>query len=131
MNTPTHTDQYVTQAQLRTAIANLTSQYASQILLLRVAVNKLEEQQMSTQADVEVLTAAIGTVSADLDAAKVKLQAELDALSTANPALDLSGLQAAIAPLDAVAQGLGALVPAPVAPPVPAPVPPVPPVVGP
>lgn len=50
----------------------------------------------TTQADLDALAAK---VSADVTA----INAEIAALQSANPALDLSGLQAAVASLDATA----------------------------
>jgi chromosome segregation ATPase len=75
------------------------------------AIHELEENQLSTQADVDALVAQIGQVEADLTTAQSTLQAEIDSLVAANPALDLSALQAAVAPLDAQVQALGALKP--------------------
>jgi len=74
---------------------------------------------MSTQADVDALTTAVDQVATDLGAAKTELQSEIDALSAANPGLNLTALQAAIAPVDSAVQALGALKPTPPAPPVP------------
>jgi hypothetical protein len=72
-----------------------------------------------TQADVDALTAQIEQVAQDLIAAQGKLQAEIDALAAANPGVDLTALQAAVAPLDAAVVALGGL--APDAPPEPTP----------
>lgn len=71
---------------------------------------------MATQADVDALTTAIDTVATDVATAQTVLQAEIDALAQANPSLDLSALQTAVAPLDAAVQQLGALKPIPPAP---------------
>lgn len=68
---------------------------------------------MATQAEVDAITEELHTVSADLADTSSKLQAEIDALASANPSLDLSGLQAAAAPLDASVRALGNLVPTP------------------
>ena len=85
---------------------------------------------MATQADVDALTAEIGTVetdlgtlASDLSTATSEIQAEIDALASGNPALDLTGLKAAADKLDpavqaadAAAKALGNLKPAPPAP---------------
>lgn len=71
---------------------------------------------MPTQADVDAITTEVGNIAAELDSDTAKLQTEIDALSAANPSLDLTALQAAVTPLDAKAQALGALVPTPPAP---------------
>jgi hypothetical protein len=78
---------------------------------------------MATQADVDALTTAVDQVTTDLAAAKTNLQGEIDKLSSANPTLDITGLQTAVAPLDTAVQALGALTPTPA----PAPAPPAPP----
>lgn len=71
---------------------------------------------MATQADVDALTVAVGQISTDLATAQTELQAEIDSLSAANPGLDLTALQAAVAPVDEAVQQLGALKPTPPAP---------------
>lgn len=68
---------------------------------------------MASQADVDALTSAVDQVSADLASAQSKLQAEIDALAAANPSLDLTALQAAVAPLDSAVVALGDLTPTP------------------
>lgn len=68
---------------------------------------------MSNQADVDALTAQVTQVAADLQTAQTTLQAEIDNLASANPELDLTALQDAVAPLDAAVQKLGATVPTP------------------
>ena len=84
----------------------------------------LERQIMSTQAEADAVTAQVTQVSTDLATAKTDIQAQIDALAVANPAVDLTALQAAVAPLDAAVVALETLAPTPPAPPVP-PVPPV------
>jgi hypothetical protein len=72
------------------------------------------------QADVDALTAQVDQVTADLTTAQAAIQTEIDALSAANPGVDLTALQAAVAPLDAAVVALGGLTPTPpVAPPAP------------
>lgn len=74
---------------------------------------RIDEMEASEQAQVDALTAQIGTVATDLANAGSKIQMEIDALSAANPTVDLTALQAAVAPLDASVQALGALAPTP------------------
>jgi hypothetical protein len=78
---------------------------------------------MASQQDVDALTTQVGQVATDLAAAKTALQTEIDQLAAANPTVNLAGLQAAVAPLDAAVQSLGALTPTPPAPPAPGPSP--------
>jgi uncharacterized coiled-coil protein SlyX len=81
------------------------------------AIHELQEAVMATQADVDALTTQVSTVASDLAKAQADIQAELDALSTANPTVDLTALTAAVAGLDPAVQTLGALKPdAPAAP---------------
>jgi uncharacterized protein (DUF3084 family) len=77
------------------------------------AITQIERNLMSTQADVDALTAQVTQVATDLQTAQTTLQTEIDNLAAANPALDLSALQAAVAPLDASVQALGAITPTP------------------
>jgi DNA-directed RNA polymerase specialized sigma54-like protein len=77
------------------------------------AITQIERKLMSTQADVDALTAQVTQVATDLQTAQTTLQTEIDNLAAANPALDLSALQAAVAPLDASVQALGAITPTP------------------
>jgi len=79
---------------------------------------------MSTQADVDALTATATQIAADLATTRTALQAEIDNLSVANPTLNLSALQSAMAPLDAAVQALAALKPDVVPTPPPPPPPP-------
>ena len=90
------------------------------------AIQRLERQQMSTQADVDAVTTQAGEIASDLATAKVDLHAEIDALSAANPGLDLTALQAAVSPLDQAAKDLAGLKPTPPPPPPAPPAPPAP-----
>ena len=80
-------------------------------------IHAIERQltHMATQTDVDALTTAVGQVSTDLATAQTTLQAEIDSLAAANPALDLTALQAAVAPVDAAAVALAGLKPTPTA----------------
>jgi septal ring factor EnvC (AmiA/AmiB activator) len=90
----------VTTADLNNAVAGLTKQ-----------IKALQEAEMTTQADVDALTQQVDTIATDLATSQGKLQAEIDALAAANPSLDLTGLQNAVAPLDAAVVALGGLTP--------------------
>lgn len=90
------------------------------------AIKRLEEQQMSTQDEINTITTEVQTVATDLQAASSTLQTEIDNLANQNPAVDLSGLRTAVQPLDAAVQALGALQPLK-AEPAPAPAPETPP----
>ena len=78
---------------------------------------------MVAQADIDARTAAIAADVTNLNAALVGVQAKFDAaaasLAAANPAIDLTALDAAIKSLDDVTAKVGtAAAPAPVAAPV-------------
>jgi outer membrane murein-binding lipoprotein Lpp len=90
------------------------------------AIEELNERidQMATQADVDALTTQVQQVAGDLANAQTKLQSEIDQLAANNPSVDLSGLQAAVAPLDSAVQSLGAITPTPPAAPADTPAPP-------
>jgi hypothetical protein len=90
----------------------------SELLEIWKALTHIHERLdlMATQADVDALTTAVDQIATDLTAAQSKLQAEINALAAANPGLDLTALQAAVAPVDAAVQALGALAPSPPAP---------------
>ena len=99
---------------------------------LKERLEPIERQLMSTQADVDAVTALVAQVATDLATAQADLQTQIDALAAANPAVSLTALQAAVAPLDAAVVALETLAPTPPAPaPAPAPAPPVPPAQGP
>lgn len=80
-----------------------------QITQLNERMAEMEASQQATQADIDALTAAVGQVSTDLVSTRDKLQAEIDAL--ANAGVDISGLQAAVAPLDDAVKSLGDIKP--------------------
>ena|ERR1035437_7181404 len=75
------------------------------------AINELQENQMSTQAQVDALTAELTQVASDLVASSAALQTEIDSLSAANPGVSLTALQAAADALDPAVKAIGALVP--------------------
>jgi len=88
---------FVTQSDLDAAVATLNGRI----------------DKMATQADVDAITTQVQQVATDLETAKTNLQAEIDALASANPSLDLTALNAAVAPLDAAVNSLGELKPTP------------------
>src|ERR1035437_3194867 len=75
------------------------------------AINELQENQMSTQAQVDALTAELTQVASDLVASSAALQTEIDSLAAANPGVSLTALQAAADALDPAVKAIGALVP--------------------
>lgn len=80
---------------------------------LNAAIAHLERKIMASQADIDAITTQVQQVATDLDSAKTSLQTEIDNLAANNPGVDLSGLQAAVAPLDSAVQTLGQLQPTP------------------
>lgn len=66
---------------------------------------------MATQQDIDALTQQVTQVQSDLAASSQQIQSELDSLSSANPQLDVSALEAAVAPLDGAVKALGQLSP--------------------
>lgn len=86
-------------------------------LLERVLDN--QEQIMATQAEVDAVTAEIGLDVNGLVTSTQAIKDEIAAIQAANPAVDLSGLQAAVASLDSAAGGVAGI-----ATPAPAPAPP-------
>jgi len=66
---------------------------------------------MASQAEVDTLTTEVEKVATDLGTVKTTLQTEIDNLAAANPSIDLSGLKAAVEPLDGVVNALGSLQP--------------------
>jgi hypothetical protein len=76
-----------------------------------------EETIMDEQQHVDAEVEAIGVVVTDLAAAATNIEAEIAALKTGNPAVDFSGLDAAVASLQGAQASVDALeTPAEVAP---------------
>jgi hypothetical protein len=79
--------------------------------------NKRMELLMAvTQADLDALAASLGDLQTKLTSADAGLQAEIDSLQSANPALDLSGVQAKLNELSSQVDATAAMVPAAPAP---------------
>lgn len=68
-----------------------------------------EEQIMTDQEHVDAEVQAIGAVVTDLGAATANIQAEIDALKAAHPAVDFTALDAAVASLQGAQAGVDAL----------------------
>jgi flagellin-like hook-associated protein FlgL len=66
---------------------------------------------MATQEEVTAITTEVEKVATDLGTVQSTLQTEINNLAAANPSVDLSGLQTAVAPLDAAVEALGNLQP--------------------
>lgn len=69
--------------------------------------------KMATQEEVDAITNQVNQVATDVENARATLQSEIDSLSSANPGVDVSALQAAVAPLDSAVQSLGQIQPTP------------------
>ena len=106
---------YLTRGEFARVLDNLHDRITLSRGEFSRALDDLNERitLMATQADVDAITSQVQTVAADLADARTKLQAEIDGLASANPSIDISGLQAAVAPLDSAAQALGSLTPTP------------------
>jgi hypothetical protein len=75
-------------------------------------LKRLERMMAATQAEVDALTQTVGQIATDLQNATTAIQQELNSLASGqNPAIDLTALQNAVAPLDAQVQTLGQLKP--------------------
>lgn len=74
-------------------------------------IERMQAMTDATQADIDALTAQVTQVASDLATAQTTLQAEIDKL--AGVGVDVSALQAAVAPLDAAVVALGGLTPTP------------------
>lgn len=100
-------DEPVTFGDFNRRITNIERR----IRVLEATEHTQGEQIVSTQADVDALTAALTADDSQLNAAVVAIQAEIAALQNANPALDLSGLTSAVAATADAVTAVAALVP--------------------
>ena len=64
---------------------------------------------MATQTDIDNLTAQLTTVGEALNTAVVGIQADLDALKAANPAVDITALSASVEALVAASAAVTAI----------------------
>lgn len=83
------------------------------ITRLQMTTYRLEMEDMANQADIDALATKLGELKDNLTSADEGIQAEIDALQAANPAVDVSGLQAAVDALSQQVDATTALVPAP------------------
>lgn len=88
---------------------------------LKQRVSELEQKvdhfMAVTQADLDALTSAINGVGTALASDVTNITAEIAALQSANPNLDLTGLQGAVSSLQATQASVDALDTPPVSPP--------------
>jgi hypothetical protein len=73
--------------------------------------------KMASQQDVDALQAQVDQDKVDLTTGIATVQAEVDALVVANPAIDVTNLQASVAALSPVVADVGAIKPTPPGPP--------------
>lgn len=91
------TIQLVTIEDLNEAIANINQ--------------RMTLMEGAHQSDIDALTAQINQVAGDLDVTRTRLQTEIDSL--AGQGVDVTALQAAVAPLDDAVKSLGDIQPTP------------------
>lgn len=92
--------------------------------LARLVTNQYESLKgliMSTQADVDALTAQVTTMQTNLAAGVAAIQAEISSLQTKG--VDVTNLQAAVNQLSATVDSADAIAPAPAPTPTPSPTP--------
>lgn len=82
-----------------------------QILAQLGIINKKLDVLMSQQDDLNTDVQAIQQAVTDLGAAATSIEAEIAALKNANPALDLSALDAQVASLKDAVTAVGAIAP--------------------
>lgn len=76
---------------------------------LSMLYQRMENMADATQADIDAITATVQQVESDLSGVAGNLQKEIDSLS--NLGVNVDGLRAALAPLDAQVQALGSIQP--------------------
>jgi hypothetical protein len=89
-----------------------------QILACLQGLLKGEKRIMSQQDEINADVQQLAGYTSDMSTALTAVEAEIAALKTANPALDLTGVTSALDGVKAVHDQLAADVPAPVVPPV-------------
>lgn len=105
-----YTPPYATQAELAQLAASLWGYVANESL----NVTKLGELLMSTQADVDALTAQVEAQDAKVQDAVTNINAEIAALQAQQ--VDTSGLEAAVAALGGDVDTVDAIAPPPAPP---------------
>jgi uncharacterized coiled-coil protein SlyX len=83
------------------------------ITTLEHRLTRMETRMANQQADLDAVAQRLADLKDTLTAADAGIQAEIDALKSQNPSLDLSGLQAAVDGLSSQVDATAALVPAP------------------
>lgn len=73
------------------------------------SIEKILKEILMSQSDIDAATSQIQATETDLLAASQNIAAEIAALKSANPTLDLSGLEAAVAQLPAAQAAVDAL----------------------
>jgi prefoldin subunit 5 len=86
-----------------------------QILAQLGIINKKLDVLMSQQDDLNTDVQAIQQAVTDLGAAAASIEDEITALKNANPALDLSALDAQVASLKTAVSGVASIAPPPAA----------------
>ena len=86
-----------------------------QILAAITTVNRKLDVIMSQQDDITADVQAIGQAVTGLGTATTSIEAEIAALKAANPAVDLTGLDAAVGSLKTAVSGVAAIAPPPAA----------------
>ena len=86
-----------------------------QILAAITTVNRKLDVIMSQQDDITADVQAVNQAVTDLGTATTAIEAEITALKAANPAVDLTGLDAAVGSLKTAVSGVAAIAPPPAA----------------
>ena len=106
----------MTGRDVEVAFVVLPRQWAKQVTKDLAAIKRAlgvvienEETIMTDQEKLDADVAVVEAVVTDLSAATANIQAELDALKAGNPAVDFTGLDAAVASLQGAQAGVDAL----------------------
>jgi predicted nucleic acid-binding Zn-ribbon protein len=84
----------------------------AQILAAITVVNKKLDALMTQQDDIDADVQTLGQEETDLATASTAIEDEIAALKAANPALDLTALDAKVASLKTAVSGVAAIAPA-------------------
>ena len=85
------------------------------ILTALTTINRKLDVIMSQQDDITADVQAVNQAVTDLGTATTAIEAEITALKAANPAVDLTGLDAAVGSLKTAVSGVAAIAPPPAA----------------
>jgi len=109
-----------TTQDLNNAVATLNKTINAAVATLNKRINMAQSDVDAITAELQTVAADVAKVASDLDSSTQTLQAEIDSLANANPALDLTALKAAadaldpsVQAVDAQAQKIGQLTPTP------------------